>query len=148
MNNFASRIKNIEARMNRLKTFGLSSSSSVKTTAKTITLPIKIVPYKINYEWDNCGGQYSYRVRVNWVGANGLCSIYMKSPINLRNRRYGVYRLTNTSFNYEFGVNLMSGSKDDLAIFNNGGSIPEYNIQLEIVATADFTISYTRRQEH
>lgn len=148
MNKFSSRIKDIEARMNRLKTFGLSSSSTVATTSKTLVLPIKIVPYKVNYEWDNCAGQYSYRVRVNWSGANGLCSIYIKNPINLQARRYNITRLTDSAFHTEFGIELMDGSTQDLAIFNNGGSIPEYNITLEIVATANFTISYTSRQEH
>lgn len=134
--------------MNRLKTFGLSSSASVSTTSKTVSVPIQIVPYKVNYEWDSCAGQYSYRIRVNWASASGLCSLYIKSPANLQGRRYNISRLTDSAFHTEFGVELQSGSTQDLEIFNSGGSIPAYNLTLEIVATADFTITYTSRQEH
>lgn len=148
MNSFAERIRSIEAKMNKLKTFGLSSSSSITTTSKTVTVPMQIVPYKINYEWDACAGQYSYRIRVNWTNASGLCSLYIKSPANLQGRRYNISRLTNSAFHTEFGVELQSGSTEDLEIFNNGGSIPAYNLTIEIVATADFTITYTSRQEH
>jgi hypothetical protein len=148
MNSFAERIRSIEAKMNQLKTFGLSSSSSVTTTSKTVTVPMQIVPYKINYEWDACAGQYSYRIRVNWTNASGLCSLYIKSPANLQGRSYNISRLTDSSFHTEFGVEINAGSTQDLDIFNGGGSVPQFNLVLEIVATANFTITYTSRQEH
>lgn len=148
MNSFAERIRSIEAKMNQLKTFGLSSSSSVSTTSKTVTVPMQIVPYKINYEWDACAGQYSYRIRVNWTNASGLCSLYIKSPANLQGRSYNISRLTDSSFHTEFGVEINAGSTQDLDVFNSGGSVPQFNLVLEIVATANFTITYTSRQEH
>lgn len=148
MSDFYSRIKAIEAQMNKLKTLGLSSSSSVSTKAETITIPFKLVPYKVNYEWDNCAGQYSARVTVTWTSALGLCSAYIKEPANLQNRRYALDRITDSSHDCQFGLTLVSGSDDDLAIFNNGGDIPAFNVTLEIVATADFNLSYTQRQEH
>lgn len=148
MNNLSSKIKSIEARMNKLKTFGLSSSASVSTTSKTITLPMKIVPYKVNYEWDNCAGQYSYRITINWSNTPGLCAAYMKSPTNLQGRRYALDRITDSYHNCQFGLTLIQGSDDDLDIFNNGGSIPQFNVVIEIVATSNFTLSYTSRQEH
>ena len=148
MNNFYSRIKNIEASLNRLKTFGLSSSSSVTTIAKTVTIPFKIVPYKVNYEWDNCAGQYSARITINWIGPVGLSSAYIKEPTNLANRRYALDRITDSDHQCQYGLTLMEGSKDDLAIFNSGGDIPQFNVVVEIVATADFSLTYTLRQEH
>lgn len=148
MNKFSSRIKDIEARMNRLKTFGLSSSSSLSMISKTVVIPMKIVPYKINYEWDRCAGEYSYRITINWANRPGLCSAYIKAPKDLRNRRYAFDRLSNSNNMCEFGLEIISGSDDDLDIFNSGGSIAPFNITIEIVASANFTISYTSRREH
>ena len=148
MNSFSARIKNIEARMNQLKTFGLSSSSSVKTISKTVSITFTIVPYKVNYEWDNCHSSQSARIYLNWnTQQQGLCSAYIKSPANLQNRRIVLDRLTTSNYASTFGLDVLSGSGQDLAYFNNGGSPFQMAMTIEVVATADFSLSYTMRQK-
>lgn len=144
----SARIRNIEARMNQLKTAGLRSSASITTTVKTVTIPVQIVPYKINYEWDNCASKYSARIHIDWTDNVGLCSAYIKSPTNLENRRYQLDRLTNVDDDCEFGFDIISGSNEDLEAFNDGQTVPPFDVTISVVATADFTISYTLREEH
>lgn len=147
-NSFAQRIRSIEAKMNRLKTFGLSSSSSIVTTSRSVTIPFTIVPYEVNYKWDNSGGEFSARITVNWIGDQGLCSAYIKSPANLQCRRIALDRLTNTSFGSDFGLNIVWGSTEDLEHFNNGGGAISMTLEVEIIATAAFELSYTLTREH
>lgn len=146
--NLSEKIRNLEARINRAKTAGLRSSSSITTVSKVLTIPMLIVPYAVNYQWDHCAGKYSSRINIEWSDVVGLCAAYIKSPIVLQGRRYNLCRLTDSSHGCQYGFELISGSDADLEIFNNGGSIPEYPVEIEIVATANFSLTYTLRQEH
>lgn len=145
---FSSRIRNIEARINQAKTAGLRSSSSITTTTKSAVITVQIVPYKVNYQWDHTASKYSARIHIQWANKVGLCSAYIKSPNNLAGRRYCLDKLTDSSYACEFGFNILSGNNSDLNTYNQGGTVPPFDVEVEIVATADFTLSYTLRQEH
>lgn len=145
---FGAKIRDLEAKLNRAKTSGLRASSTITTATKTVSIPMLIVPYEVNYRWDNCAGKYSARITVEWSNKVGLCAAYIKTPNALLARRYSLCRLTNSTHDCQFGLELISGSDTDLDIFNNGGSIPEFQVVIEVVATADFSLSYTLRQEH
>lgn len=140
-NSFAERVKNIEARINQLKTAGLSSSSSVSTISKTIILSVKIVGSTYSTQSEN-----SYRITVNWKNSAGLCSAYIKSPTNLNNRRYVLERITDSSHKCQFGFSIFDGSNQDDATISAGGSIPAFNVEIEVVATSDFDLTYTTRR--
>lgn len=145
---FSSRIRNIEARINQAKSAGLRSASSITTTTKSVIIPVQIVPYEVNYQWDNTASKYSARIHVSWSNSVGLCAAYIKSPANLANRRYCLDRITTSDKDCEFGFNVISGSNSDLDTYNQGGTIAPYNVEVVVVATSDFTLTYTLRQEH
>lgn len=146
--NFSSRIRNIEARINQAKTAGLRSSSTITTTRKSVVIQVQIVPYKINYEWDNTASKYSARIHIEWADKVGLCSAYIKAPNNLEGRRYCLDRLTNDNYACEYGFQILQGNNNDLNTYNQGGTVQPFDVEIEIVATADFSLSYTLRQEH
>lgn len=142
-NGFAERIRNIEARINRLKTLGMRGSSTFATTSRTITIPMLIVS-------DGYGGtqsKYSARITATIDDESSLVCAYIKSPQNFSNRNFVLDRRTNEDFEHQFVFKIVEGSETDAAIINGGGTIPQFDVVIEVVATSEFTLSYTLTQE-
>lgn len=81
MNGFANRIKNIEASMNRLKTIGLRSVSTIGVTEKNISL---------------ANGHTNALITLNNLdGLPMLFSAYLVSPTNFSDREVTLRSATN-----------------------------------------------------
>lgn len=142
-NGFAERIRNIEARINRLKTLGMRGSSTFATTSHTVTIPMLIVS---DGYWGT-QSKYSARITAAIDDESALVCAYIKSPQNLSNRNYVLDRRTNANFEHEFVFKVVEGSEEDLAIIEGGGTIPPFDVVIEVVATSEFTLSYTLSQD-
>lgn len=144
MHSFSQKIIDLEARINRLKTLGMRGSSTFATTSKTITIPMEIVS-------DGMGGsesKYSARITVSPEEDNCLVCAYIQSPQNFSGRNFVLDRRTDSSYEHQFVFQIKYGSETDTAIINGGGTIPPFNVVIEVVATSNFTLSYVLTQEN
>ena len=143
-NSFSMKIKGIEARINRLKTLGMRGSSTFATISKTISIPMTIVS-------DGMGGsasEYSARITVNSNEENCLVCAFIQSPQNFLGRNFVLDRRTNSNYDHQFVLQIYNGSEADTAIINGGGTIPPFEVVVEVVATSNFTLSYELTKEH
>lgn len=143
-NSFSMKIKGIEARINRLKTLGMRGSSTFATISKTVSIPMNIVS-------DGYGGsasEYSARITVDSEEDNCLVCAYIQSPQNFSGRNFVIDRRTDSSYKHQFVFQIYNGSETDTATINGGGSVPPFNVMIEVVATSNFTLSYVLTKEH
>lgn len=143
-NSFSMKIRDIESKLNKLKTLGMRGSSTFATTAKTVTIPMHIVSDGIG----GSAGEYSARITVNTDDEAFLACAYVQSPQDFSGRRFVLDRRTNSSYKCQFVFQIYVGSESDTAIINGGGTIPPFNVVIEVIATSDFTLSYVLTKDH
>lgn len=114
MSNFAAKIKDLEARILRLKTLGLKSSSSLAAASQQITIPNN--------------GARAVHIIVN-TNKSALVAAYMVSPTTLVKDAVAFFRLE-TDENHR---NIVA-----LGVFD-GYTVDGYKI--EVMATSTFTYS-------
>lgn len=140
--NLYSRVKDIEARMNRLKTIGLSSSSSLTLTRKNIVLPVKIIPLRtVSGEVLECGAD-----RVAWVQITTDKPAFVAMYITDTTPLHGSRPIGNNQYfvdgKYTYRIEVY-GSNDDLDSLNRGVVLPTEYYSFSFYCTSNFTYSIT-----
>lgn len=147
MNSFSDRIRNIEARINRLKTLSLSSSSSLAVSYTTITMPFQIVATRITAQGEimDCDSSKVAYVGISTADdAPALISLRLISPTSFGDRIIISARTIQNIGGHKYGYKFRIGGDDnDLQILRNGGTLPVVNYTFKIVATSSITYSIT-----
>lgn len=143
---FYQKIRGIEAQLNRLKTIGLSSSSSLAIKEIPFTLSFQITPdsevYE-PYEVLSCSSSYNCYVRFSTPDSEpALVGLRLLSPTSFGNRviytRKRIRSLTDSSLCYEIHV---LGDSNDTARLNNHETLPVENYDFKLLTTSNATIS-------
>lgn len=142
MADFYSKIRNIEAQLNKLKSVGLTSSSSLGVAYQDVTMPVQIIATDIVsgvvYE---CGS--SKRINIHLQPVNGqpeIVSNEIISPANLENRAVIKWRWLSNEAGYKYWLRIwIRGSHDDLDALNRGETIPPLNFVFRIKMTSQFS---------
>lgn len=147
--NFDKYLIDLERELNELKTDGFKSSSSLAVAEHSVTITQQIIGYDFNYHLDSCAGKSAAIIEViPSDNKNMLTSIYVDQGAAELVGRY-IYLLPtikNGHNAYEFRI--ISGSNADLAIIQNGGTIPPITFGLTITGTSEFTTNITYRQDY
>lgn len=148
MNNFYSKIKNIEARINSAKTLGLSSSSSLSIVEKTFSVFLQIVPTRVvSGEVLDCGSSQYFYIEISTENnMPALLGLRLLSPTSFTEELYvSKYGADYNNFKYAYNI-LTFGSQRELDILNNGGTLPVVRYDFKIVSTSNIT--FTTRYEN
>ena len=141
MANFYEKIRSIEAQMNKLKTLGLTSSSSLSIIKKDITLPFQLVGTSGTpgyYSWCSSSKLANVKI-VPKSNKPAFATLYTKNPEIIADR--AIFTTTTyDSTSYVYRVNIV-GSDADLARINSGQTLPSEDYEFEIFCTDDFTYS-------
>lgn len=146
-NKFSERIINIEAQLNKLKTLGIMSSSSLGVSSIDIVIPFQIIATRVvSGEVLDCySSKYAnINLRTN-DGSAALFSIEFISP-NLENRRMIQWDWISEESGYQYNHRiLIEGNDADLAALNRGETLPTVNYTFRIKMTSLFSyyIKYT-----
>lgn len=143
MNSFASKIKNIESRLNKLKTLGLSSSSSLAVRGYELSLNFQIVATRTGSGgevFDTGASQRAYvRLRTKNNSSALTCIRYI-SPLNVGARiLYSQPTLANIQdYNYEY-IFYINGDEADRAAIQGGQTLPVQTYKYKILSTSEIT---------
>lgn len=142
MNSFSSRIKDIEARLIKLKTLGLSSASSLTIAKKNLTVRFQVVPQRtVGGEVLDCGSsKVAYIIVTPINNPVALAVMYLRDLNSLYNDRYYGTNYYYSGGSYIFRV-VIYGSSDDLRRLNNGETLPVENYNFRIDCSSDFNYS-------
>lgn len=144
MNNFSSRIRDIEARMNRAKTLSLASSSSLKISQTEITIPFQIVATRVvSGEVLDCDSSKVAYVAISTANnAPALIAMRLISPTSFGDRIIINSRTLENIGNAKYGYKIrISGDDSDLQALNNGQTLPWENYKFKILATSEISLS-------
>lgn len=142
-NDYYSKIRGIEARMNRLKTLGLSSASSLSVASKTLTLPFQIVALRtVAGEVLDCGSSREAYVRITPQGNQPCFAIIYLTDDHIHRNRRAFFRRVYKDDEYIFRIYL-SGTSDDLADLNRGVVLPSQDYHFKLYCTSNFNYSIT-----
>lgn len=144
-NNFAQKIKSLEAQLNRLKTIGLSSSSSLAIKETPFTLSFQITPdvwFDEPYEVLSCSSSYNCYVRFTSTdSAPMLIGLRMVSPTEFGDRiiytKKRIRSQNDSSLCYEIHV---IGDSNDIARLNNHETLPVEQYQFKLLTTSEVTL--------
>ena len=144
MNSFSERIRAIEAKLNQLKTQGLSSSSSLEVAEYTITVNWQIIAIRIGSggEIFEVGASKDAYVRVRTKDRQPalICMRYI-SPLNFGERSIGQWRsLHYIGNNYDYCFDLyMYGDENDRQAIEGGQTLPTETYTFKILSTSELT---------
>lgn len=144
MNRFSEKIRNIEAKINNLKTLGLSSSSSLEVAEYTFSVNWKIIATTIGAGgeiFDVGASQYAYiRIRTKNNQPAFICLRYL-SPIPFGEREiFNGKTLEKLGNSYNYGYQLyVNGDESDRQAIERGQSLPFQQYTFKIVSTAEIT---------
>ena len=147
--NFYSRIKNIEARMNKLKTLGLSSSSSLSVDGTTFSVYLQIVPTRVDTitgEVLDCASSRFCSVKIKTKNnENALFGLRLISPTNFTEYLY-VEKIGANNSTYKYGFDIdTGGSQVERDILTNGGTLPVVEYRFKVVSTSEITLDIAYR---
>ena len=140
-NNFSAKIKDIESRINQLKTHGLMSSSSLGAVEKDVTTSFQIVATASSGGTvTKCASSQTAYVRISTVdGKPALVCMYISSPTDFGKRTLNNYRTTENLGDYQYCYSIdLTGDENDLAALNRGETLPWTNYTFRFVATSNF----------
>lgn len=144
MNSFGSKIKDIEARINRLRTLGVSSSSSLAIAEYTVKINWKIIAIRIGASgeiFEVGASQYAY-VRIHTKNNQpALLNFQYISPLNFGERNiFNGKTLENLGSNYNYGILLyMYGDENDRRAIEQGQTLPTQTYTFKILSTSEIT---------
>lgn len=145
MSKFSEKIRNIEARMNRLKTLGLSSSSSLKISQTSITIPFQIIATRITPigEIMDCNSSKVATIRISTAdNAPALIAMRLIAPTSFGNRIILTYKTLGNIGSSKYGYRIyIAGDDSDLQALRNGQTLPIINYTFKILATSNITCS-------
>lgn len=139
MNSFASRIKNIEARMNNLKTIGLTSSSSLRVAEYTITVHFQIIATWIGASGEIFGAGASQYAFVNIQtkdSQNAFICNWLTAPANLENRDVYDAQVVIPGYKYSYQLHVKAND-DDISRLERGETLPVRNYSFKFVSTSE-----------
>lgn len=149
MKNFTQEIIRLGNEVRDLKTFGLTSSSSLALAEATASFTFQIVGYTVNTQYDRCASSRTAFIKLTPVdGKNTLSMPIMtagRAELSKRDVRFKRVVIDGES---GYQLQIVAGSDADLARINNGQTIPPITFTFKFYATSDFTISTTWRQDH
>lgn len=149
MKNFTQEIIRLGNEVRDLKTFGLTSSSSLALAKISQTFTFQIVGYKVNYEYDYCASSRAALIKlVPDDGKNMLTMPILASNSSALNSRDVELKRIIIDGEDGFEFRIVAGSPDDLTRINNGQTIPPITFTVDFYATSDFTIDIQWRQDH
>lgn len=139
-NSFASKIKGIEARLNRLKTIGLSSASSLSVGITGITIPFTIIGTYIDQFGvvQSAGSSKIAYVRV-WTENHAPAFVVpeLVSPLNFGDRIISTQRTlayrSDADYCYEIKI---YGEQADVDFLNNGGTFSPQDHVFKFLCTS------------
>lgn len=141
MGSFTSRIKGIEARINNLKTSGLTSSSSLTVAEYTITVHFQIIATWIGASGEIFGAGGSQRALVNIQTKNSqnafICN-WLIAPVNLENRDIFDAQVVIPGYKYSYDL-YVSANDDDIRRLERGEILPVRNYSFKFVSTSEIT---------
>lgn len=145
-NNFADKIKNVEARLNYLKTLGLSSSSSLAVKEIDVSLHFQITPETWTtspYEVLTSSSSHNCYVKIGTASsAPALAGLRLVSPTTFGRRliytRKRIRSLNDDTLCFEIHV---IGDENDTARLNNGEVLPHEYYDFKILTTANETVN-------
>lgn len=148
-NNFYSKIRNIEARMNKLKSIGLSSSSSITIKEVSCSVYLKIIPTRVDEitgEVLDCGSSQFCSIKIRTKNnESALFGMRLVSPTTFTQYLY-VNKIGGGDNTYKYGFDIdVIGSQTELDILTNGGTLPVVEYKFKIIGTSDFSINITYR---
>lgn len=143
MSNFSSKIKDIERRINQLKTLGLSSSSSLNIAEYEITLHFQIVATRIGAggEVFDAGSSQEALIRITTKDNRPalICLRYI-SPLQIGARTIYIDETLMNIGNYDYAYNcVIFGDEADKQALQNGQTLPVQNYKYKILATSEIT---------
>lgn len=154
MNSFENKILGIKARINRFKTLGLSSSSSLAVAEKTITIPFQIIATRITGAgevMDADSSKIAY-VRINTNdNMPALVTLRLISPTSFGDRIIMTAKTLNDSGGARYCYRIaISGDTSDIAALNNGQTLPIINYTFKILTTSaiSYSIHYVDTEVH
>lgn len=142
MTNLYERIRNIEARLNRMKTQSAFSSSSLAVAEQNITLPFQIVGTDIasGVVYSASSSRQAFvcidtaepafvALRILSPTAFGDSVVFIRKTLhNIGSARYGYW------------CEILGGDSA-IAALNNGQTLPLIDYEFKILCTSDFTVS-------
>lgn len=135
---FSSKIKNIEARLNRLKTLGLSSSSSLSVASNDITIPFQIIGtvYSGGHITSAESSKMAYvRIKTN---VPAFAAIELVSPLDFGDRIISTERTLENVEDYDYCYRIrIYGTSDDAQYLDEGGSFSPINYTFRFLTTAE-----------
>lgn len=141
MNNFASRIKNIEARMNNLKTIGLTSSSSLTVAEYTITVHFQIIATQIGAGgeiFDAGASQYAFINIQTKDSQNALICNWLTSPADVENRSIYDAQVVIPGYKYSYQL-YVNANDDDVYRLERGETLPVRYYSFKFISTSEIT---------
>lgn len=149
MKNFTQDIIRLSNEVRDLKTFGLTSSSSLALAEATVNLTFQIVGYTINTQYDRCASSRTAFIKLTPDDGKNMLSMGVISAgaSALTSREVRLSRIVVDGVP-SYTMNIVAGSDADLARINNGQTVAPITFTVKFYATSDFTISTTWRQDH
>ena len=142
INTFSGRIRVIEAQLNKLKTLGTSSSSSLGTSTVDITIPFQIIATRtVSGEVLECYSSKYANINLKTNdGSPALFSVEFISPLNFGNRRIITWDWISEETSYQYNHRIcIEGNEEDLAALNRGQTLPVVNWKFRIKMTSLFS---------
>lgn len=149
MKNFTQEIIRLSNEVRDLKTFGLTSSSSLALAEATVNLTFQIVGYTVNTQYDRCASSQTALIKLIPDDGKNMLSMATISAgsSSLTSRRVRLSRIVLDGMP-SYAMNIVAGSNADLTAINNGQTIAPITFTLKFYATSDFTIDIQWRQDH
>lgn len=149
MKNFTQEIIRLGDEVRDLKTFGLTSSSSLALADATVNLTFQIVGYTVNTQYDRSASSQTALIKLIPDDGKNMLSMGVISA--------GSSALTSREITFDrividgqpaYMLNISAGSPNDLTRINNGQTIAPITFTVKFYATSDFTIDIQWRQDH
>lgn len=149
MKNFTQEIIRLGNEVRDLKTFGLASSSSLALAEATVNLTFQIVGYIVNTQYDRCASSRTAFIKLTPDDGKNMLSMGVISAgaSELTSREVRLSRIVADGAP-GYIMNIVAGSDADLALINNGQTIPPITFTVKFYATSGFTIDIQWRQDH
>lgn len=140
-NGLAMRIREVEARMNQLKTLGLSSSSSLAMSENQYTFQLQIIGTQFDSDGNvtEAGASKKGILKIRTQDRQpALLGIRYISPLNFGDRGIRIFptlEKTDDFYNYCYSFYIY-GDQDDIDALNNGQTLPTVSYTVKLLSTS------------